>query len=151
MNELYFVRDSSGLYLPCYNSETLPKGFCARFVRLAAKDLFGLDYPVVNAWDLQHDAVLIANLNGNRNLHEMSTFDLLEKGIVVGAYYPQSKANGRSDKQNIKVSYTHVLLFVGNDSLGNPVFIEQFKEKIQIRRLDDFDNDRLVAKVLIKA
>lgn len=38
--------------IPVYSEDILPRGMCSRYVRYAARDLFGIEYVGANAWDL---------------------------------------------------------------------------------------------------
>src|SRR3989344_4272913 len=48
--------------IPTYNSLKLPPNNCARYVTMAAHDVFGLNYIRGNAWDLRYDNRIVSSV-----------------------------------------------------------------------------------------
>ncbi|MEK6847330.1 MAG: hypothetical protein AABY16_04130 [Nanoarchaeota archaeon] len=110
---------------PVYTAAEVPPTYCARYVRLAARDLFGLNYPTSDAWRIR-DAPNVdeIRLDDGIRLDNLVSEGKLKRGMIVGAYNPTSKYNGREDVK--KAGYTHNLLYLGKSEDGKLYFADHF-------------------------
>jgi len=124
---------------PVYSDEQVPANICSRYVRLAAKDLFGIEYPSADAWDIRDDSrVKEIRLDGTNSLEWLIDSGNLKPGMLVGVYNPTSRYNQRASQDG--AGYTHVMLYLGNDG-GEPFFADKFgkktRPKISLKDLND--------------
>ena len=135
---------------PVYDEYKVPAGYCARYVRYAARDLFGVEYPSADAWKLR-DADGIDEIKvSNDNLENLANKDRLKPGMLVGVYNPKSKYN--SNEEVKKVGYSHVVLFLGKDKDGRLWFADKFGSKTRKKTIEDLkkENGLVPVEVLYK-
>jgi hypothetical protein len=109
--------------------DDMPECHCARYARLAADYVFGLNYPVASAWKMREQTPHQKTNNGEFMM--LSTIEAVKPGVLVGIYFPGSKfnADGRP--------YTHMSLFVGLQN-GKPIFLEQMVDEIRRISIEDY-------------
>lgn len=93
----------------------LPSEYCARYARLAAKDLSGTEYIGANAWDLADANKLAANVNGN-----------LEELLDTGTLIPRSSIVTFYNLKEGKIR--HAALYMGKNEKGQHFFAHQYKD-----------------------
>ncbi len=108
----------------------VPSNYCARYVRVAAKDLFGIDYPYANVWDIREKSSVKTIPLNNKTLEQLVDEGKLVPGDAVGMYYPRSEHN--DDKGAKKAGYTHMALYLGKE--GHTLFFaDKFGSKTRPR------------------
>ncbi len=136
---------------PIYTVSEVPSNYCSRYAKLAAKELYGIDYPSADAWKLR-DAENIdeIKLNDKINLETLVKDGKLKPGMLVGMYYPKSKYNERDEVK--KAGYTHVLVYIGKDKEGKLWFADKFGKNIRKKNLSELkkDNGLIPKEVLYK-
>jgi len=90
--------------VPVYSKIMVPEDYCARYVRLAAEEMFGFMYNPANAWDFAGANNFISNLENFKDLRNV------EPGRVIGLKFLESEFNQPGRR------YTHVGLFLGSNS-----------------------------------
>jgi hypothetical protein len=124
---------------PVYSESKVPANYCSRYVRFAARDLFGKTYPKDDAWNLRnYKNVEAIRLNNNTTLQDLTTKKVLTPGDVLGMFYPKSRYNGREDVQ--KAGYTHVVLFLGKEN-RDLYFADKFGSKIRKTTLTELEKE----------
>jgi hypothetical protein len=115
-----------------YSSSQVPANMCSRYVRLVAKDLFGIAYPGVDAWELRNSpGIDEIPVKSNKDLEKLAEFEFLLPGMVLGLYNPQSKYNSRAEESG--AGYTHVALYLGRDKNGKLYFSDKFGKNTRTR------------------
>lgn len=113
---------------PVYDESRVPANNCSRYVRFAAKDMFGVEYPAADAWNLRDfssvEHIPVSDENDVRNRALKGEFI---PGDVLAVYNPNSSYN--SNPRARKVGYTHVLLYLGKDDMGEMHFADKFGSK----------------------
>lgn len=116
---------------PVYSEDTVPAGMCSRYVRFAAKDVFNIDYPVANSWQIRDsDKIGEINVNSVGDLEDLARSDALKPGMIVGFFYPKSKYNVPATESG--AGYTHVALYLGNEN-GRLFFADKFGKLTRTR------------------
>jgi anaerobic selenocysteine-containing dehydrogenase len=119
------------LKVPVFTLEFIPEGLCAGYAKVVAKDLFGIQWRVGDAWNLRYMYKTLSIVNGK----ERGVFDRNDvlPGCLVGCYFDQSVNNNRLDCQGNPVLYTHMLTYLGKRKRDmQHVFTEQ---RIKTRRV----------------
>lgn len=119
---------------PIYSSGQVPTSYCARYVRLAAKDLFDLDYPRDNAWKIRsHEGIETIPISSSEELEEMAREGLALPGMLVGFNYAFTSPKNRDAALKEGVDYTHMGLLIDTQSPGGPFLADKFKSKTRPR------------------
>ena len=138
------------LKVPVFDAREVPRGYCARYARLAAEGIFGKVYPKDNAWDYRYSARIIKELDGqdaNEELNRLAYEGELQPGMIIGVFYPPSSWNNKLDMKGQYIEFSHLMLFLGI-SKGEPVFADHFISGTRIRKLSQFADDGLTAKIV---
>ena len=143
--------ESGCIDVPTYNLIKLRPGSCSKYVRMAAKELFGKNYDSSNAWNRKYHDSIVSKIDNNEELNSLEQLGELKPGMIVGVYVPTSSYNGIEDELGKKVGYTHVMLYLGKGKDGNLLFAEQFRTKVRIRNLEEMNEDNLVAREVLDA
>lgn len=140
--------DISGnkIAIPVYSKTELPECSCSAFVRMAAKDVFGIDYLRANAWDRIYSDRIIAGVDSFDELSELADSDVLRAGMIIGVKNPLSRYSFQMDKLGKPREYTHVSLYLGRDARENPTFCEQWINKINVQNLPVISRRRISPK-----
>ena len=109
---------------PVYPESEVPANYCARYVRFAARDLFGKNYPAADAWDIRDFESVGKIILKDNVLRELACAGTLKPGMVLGMYNPQSRYNNHPEAK--KAGYTHVLLYLGDDENRRLYFADKF-------------------------
>ncbi len=130
---------------PVYSDEQVPTSYCARYVRLAAKDLFGLDYPRDNAWKIRsHQGIETIPISSSQELEEMVRQGIALPGMLVGFNYAFTSASNRNAALKEEVDYTHMAILIDTQSPGGPFLADKFKSKtrprIALKKMPGFFN-----------
>jgi len=143
------IEDSEGmgvktLDVPVFNLKFVEERNCARYTRLAAKYLFGLEYPVHAAWELA-DEIGTQKVENNDELIELEAAGILSPGRLIGVFIPDSKSN--LDTR----AYTHVALYLGvsADRRGDMLFAEQMIDKTRVQPFFGYCMDGLQIKDIL--
>jgi cell wall-associated NlpC family hydrolase len=125
---------------PIYSETVVPPMMCSRYVRLAAHDLFGINYPQADAWNLRSKND-IEEIPINNNLEELVKAGKVKPGMIIGTYNPTSKYNDVAKKAG--AGYTHVLIYIGNED-GKLIFADKFGKKTRSKlTLEELKNSHL--------
>ena len=122
---------------PVYSTNSVPANMCSRYVRVAAKDLFGIQYPHANAWDIRdHATVSEIPIKSKEELIKLAKEGFMKRGMALGLYNPKSKYNDVARDDG--AGYTHVALYLGMDKEGKMYFADKFgKETRERTSLDE--------------
>ncbi len=147
-NEVVRIEDSSKKKIkegPVYSGAKVPANMCARYVRLAAEDLFGIKYPAVDAWDIRDDSkVEEIKIDSKNTLENLAKNGFLKEGMIIGFYNPTSKYNTLAEKDG--AGYTHVMLYLGKED-ENLFFADKFGKKTRTKiSLDEITRSGLDAR-----
>lgn len=138
------MKEHGSIKAPVYSSSTVPTNMCSRYVRLAAKDLFGIEYPSADAWDIRDDQhvkeIVLGDFNSLRRLVDE---DKITPGMIIGFYNPSSKYNSRAQEDG--AGYTHVMLYVGKDG-SEPVLADKFGKETRVLSLEELSKTKIVPK-----
>ncbi len=146
--EIVQIEDSSNKKIkegPVYSAVEVPANMCSRYVRYAAKDLFKIDYPAADAWDIR-DGINVEEIkiDSKNTLETLVKDGSLKEGMVVGFYNPNSKYNARAEKDG--AGYTHVMLYLGKDG-EKLLFADKFGKKTRTKiSLDEITKSGLDAR-----
>ena len=122
--------------VPLYSTMDVPDLYCARYARLAARQIFGKHFPVAPAWGMKRNSSASVQVENNAELCDLLESGKIAKGgLLVGVHFEGSDYNqpGRL--------YTHMSLLLAVRN-GKPIFLEQF-EDIRVVTLDDYEMDGL--------
>lgn len=114
-------------------------GECSQYVRKAGKELFNLNYSWTDAWNRRNAEKVFYEFNSpdfnydgkKKELDSLFEKGKLERGMIFGIY----NSNRPEFKQVGK--YTHVANWIGRDSLGQDIFIEnrdEIQDSISLKR-----------------
>lgn len=137
------------LFVPVYSRDELSEDSCSKFVRLAAKDIFGFDYVPCNAWDRIYSDDIIAPTNSFKDLEQLSLSGILRPGMIIAIENFESKYSCGKDKNGSPRQYTHVALCLGKDKFGNATFCEQWGDEINIQNLAVLARRKLTPKYVL--
>ncbi len=142
--------DMSGnqISIPVYSKTELPRDYCSAFTRMAAKDIFAMDYVRANAWDRIYSDKIIGKINSFKELKEFSDSDVLKPGMIVGVKNFLSKYAFQPDKLGNPRQYTHVMLSLGKDQYGHATFCEQWKDRINLQNLPVMSERNIVPRYI---
>ena len=105
---------------------------CAKYVRLAAKQIFGKHFARCNAWDRRYEDAVVAEINGTA-LGDLQRQRILQQGMVVGFYNPESHYKNHRDIKGKPIRYSHNALFVGLSSRGRLLFAHQYGAETRLQ------------------
>lgn len=108
------VIDSSIPEGPIYSQSEVPAGMCSRYVRKAALDVFGIQYPSADAWDMRNSLNIDEIKVNSEKLIQLAKDGTLKPGMILGIYYPKSHYNVRAEKAG--AGYTHLGIYLGKDN-----------------------------------
>lgn len=106
--------DSGQRTLPFYSSFELKNLMCAKYARLAAKEIFNLDYIRDHAWNFNKNNKVTHSIDNFTSLENLIDSAGVSPGDIIGTYNPHSSYNDKLDDQGKKIEYTHLLLYFGN-------------------------------------
>jgi hypothetical protein len=127
------------LQVPVYSLEHVPSGYCSRYARYAANELFDKKYPGMDAWNRRyHDEVVvpIGEIESIEDLPALAEEGRLKPGNIIGLHYPESTHNEDIDEQGNKASYTHVALYLGRNPEKKLLFVHEYKELTEVMDLE---------------
>jgi hypothetical protein len=125
----------------------IKQSHCARYTRLQAKNLFNLEFPANNAWDLIYFTEIVENLN---SLEDLKNSKKLKPGNVILCYNPLSNFNGKKDIKGNEIKFTHTLLYLGEDFNEEKIFIHQYINEQVIINLEEISGYKLIPKYILK-
>ena len=118
------IRKDKFMTGPVYSSEEVPSSMCARYLRLSANDLFGLQYPKADAWNIRDDSrVSEIPVSSVKDLENLAERGVLKPGMGLGLYNPTSRYNSVAQKDG--AGYTHVAIYLGKED-GKLCFADKF-------------------------
>ncbi len=129
----------SGLIdVPVFNMFTgLRPGKCSAYVRKAAKELFGKDYAITNAWDRIYEDNLVAAVSDFDEVRDMIQREIMLPGMALGVNLPHKDSSKITDKHGNVALYRHILLYLGNGrQTGVPQFAHQEGSKTHVDSLE---------------
>lgn len=105
---------------PSFDDETVPPLHCSRYVRLAAKRLFGIQYINGDAHQLRDDSnVDSMKIKSLDDLYRMQRKGLLQPGDIIGFHNSRSPYANRQGYRD--AGYSHVALYTG--AKDNTLFV----------------------------
>ncbi len=120
------------LQVPRYGVLRVPEGYCARYARMAAFDLFGLNYTPGHAWDLAHVNYSVKHLHRDR-LEDLARRNVLQQGMIIGMHNSESDYAEGLDCLGNKRKYTPIALYLGTEpETQRTLFADQFEENIEV-------------------
>lgn len=131
--------ETRALQVPVYSLEHVPSGYCSRYARYAANELFNKKYPGMDAWNRRyHDEVVVplGEIESVEDLPALAQEGRLKPGNIIGLNYPESTHNNDIDEKGNKASYTHVALYLGKNPEGKLLFAHEYKELTEIMDLE---------------
>jgi hypothetical protein len=142
-NKEYFSTEQKGNGEILADTIYLPKirvkpSHCSEYAVKSAKDIFGKEYIRQNAWNLRYYNKIEKSIENSDSLYSYLSKREFSEGVIIGMYNPHSKYNRKYDFNRKRVKYSHVVLYIGLDSLQNPQFIHQWgrkKEKVGLEGL----------------
>lgn len=143
--------DGRSLNIPVYSLKNLGPGKCSAYVRMAAQEVFGKEYSFSNGWDRKYNDRVVSELNGNEELRNLEREGILEPGMIIGAYFPESPYLGKKDGKGNVIDYTHNLLYLGKTLQGELLFADQAKFRTRISTLEELTDEGIKAKHLFDA
>lgn len=160
-----YAGEKDTLYVPIYQTDgergvpTSPPN-CARYSRFASEDIFGLKYnydedvkPVKRgAWNYRHYNEGIVSMEKGFSLDSLEKLvdsRIIQPGMLVGIYNPKSKYRNGKDVKGDKRAYTHIGVFLGEDSEGKMKIAHQWGKKTQVNTIDWFYEKGLVPKEIL--
>ncbi len=135
---LSYAGETDTLYIPEYplNESGVPSTHCSRYAKKMAKDVFNLDYPSGNAWDIRKNSKIILDSKEGFTPEEIDSLVKIKEiqpGMLFGIYNPKSHYNHR------KRLYTHVGGYLAN--LDNaPMIAHQWGSETRVDSLKWFYN-----------
>lgn len=130
------------LDIPFFSETHVPKRFCSRYARLSAEYIFGFEFPITHAWKMRHNPKIVVTSIDNNIFRDLSKKKKVKSGAMIGVYVPKSQHN------LFWRPYTHLSLYLGEKN-GNPVFLEQFEDKVRISSLSDYESNGLRLKEIL--
>jgi hypothetical protein len=131
--EVSYDGEERRLQVPVYREFLTGGPKCAAYVRLAAQDLFGKHYNRADAWNLRYKNLVVADVK-ERLLKTFSAEGVLRPGMIVGLFNQASRYNHKTDENGDPVRYTHVGLYLGDDTLtNNPQILDQWHNDTRIQ------------------
>ena len=125
--------------VPVYNDSLVPKDKCSKYVRIALKDIMGIEISAnTEAWNQRYNAKRIINLKEAK----MSLEKLAEKGDIIGIENPQSPYRNYLDWTGNTVRYTHSGLYLGVDPEGKGLIAHKYHEETLVETLQDLEKIR---------
>ena len=126
------VRNNSFREGLVYSDSEVPVNMCSRYARLAARDMFGINYPSADAWDIRDDSKVskIPLNNSQKEIISLVVRDILKPGMLIGVYNPKSAYNARAKEDG--AGYTHVMLYIGQGN-GEFYFADKFGKKTRTK------------------
>jgi hypothetical protein len=140
--------DGKSFEVPMYSWRRVRPGRCAAYARMAAEELFGKEYSYSDGWDRQYNDKVVSNINNNENLRNLERQGILEPGMMIGAYYPNSPYLGKTDSHGNEITYTHNLIYLGKNPEGQLIFVDQAKIRTQVRTLEDWNKVGIEARYI---
>lgn len=135
--------------VPTFNPIKLGAGNCSGYARRVAEEMFGKKYSFANAWDRRYKDRVVCEVEDNDDLRGLADGGVLKPGMLVGVFYPRSHYNDVKDMKGHPVKYTHMVVYIGEDPNGEPLFVEQFGVGTRERTLSQFDDHDLEAREII--
>lgn len=134
------------LNIPVYDEYSVPKNYCSRYIRFAAKDIFGLEYPKKDAWNQRYHNHIVAELKEESQLEKLVCEGKIKPGEIIGVYNPKSLYNLRKDEADKKVEYTHVALYLGTNCFGEPLLAHHYGKKTEVISVSELRKRGLMPK-----
>ncbi len=117
----------------------LENSHCAKYSRILAQELFNIEYPAVDAWNLP--------------LH-LESYQFNEKSIGIGDlilfYNPKSRFNKRLDEASKPIIGTHTVLYLGDNKYEEKLFAHQYIDSQEILTLDELIMYKLEPKLILR-
>lgn len=99
------------LKVPIYSTLKVPPLYCARYARLAARDLFGKNFAPANAWNIKYSDV-VASRPGDP-VFDGDYLAISDPGSIISMKWLNSRYNGEPDIEGEPIEETHVGLLLG--------------------------------------
>ena len=130
--ETIVLDEDSELVIPFYGVFQLPNDHCTRYARLCADFIYGLDFPIADAWQMRNERDVFSVPANNTTFHSLVQSKTITPGMLVGIHWKDSD-NCASDRK-----YTHMSLYLGQKD-RNPLFLEQFGDKIRLMNIPKYN------------
>jgi hypothetical protein len=102
--------------LPEGRKQNLPSNYCSAYATSNAKELFSIDYPRGDAWNMRYSNSIVARSETgftNNELKRLENAGRLKPGMLLGIENPTSRYRNHKDKTGNTVEYTHIALYLG--------------------------------------
>ncbi len=128
---------------PKYSSDVVPTSYCARYARMAAQDLFGIKYPVADAWKMRSQpGVGAIQISSTEELDSLVRDGRVKPGMLFGFNFPWTLHAG--DAQKAGADYTHLALLIDIDRTGELYFADKFRAttrpRVSLSKMGRFPN-----------
>ena len=138
------------LQVPHYGPTKINPLECSVYVRMAAKELFDLDYSFADAWERTYKDRVKLWIPHSSTLKDCFEAGALNQGDIVGYFNPESRYNDTLDSRGELVQFTHVALFLGREPHSlEPLTAEQFIAQKLIRTEREQRKSGLIPKIII--
>ncbi|HLD33430.1 MAG TPA: hypothetical protein VJB66_01805 [Candidatus Nanoarchaeia archaeon] len=131
------LQDNSTLEVPRYAWRNVRPLRCSKYVREAAEDLFGLHYSKSDAWNRRYHDTVVRTLGEGDSLEDLADSGVLTPGMIVGIRNPHSRYADRLDEKGETVKYTHVGLYLGQNSQGESLIADLYGSATFVRTEKD--------------
>jgi hypothetical protein len=98
----------------------IPYGYCAKYARLAAKELTGIDYVPGHAWELGNENTIVRTLTNNHDLRDKEFKELLFSGETIVIF-----RNWNSLYNGTGRIGTHAAVYLGKDLESDELMFAQ--------------------------
>ncbi len=125
------------LNVPRYGALKLGIFNCSKYTRFAAKELFNKKYNPCHAWNRRYNSDEVVEV---KDSDIYSKILQAEPGSIIGINVPFSNYQNGLDEKHQQRELTHVILYLGINKDGEPLFSEQSKAKCNILGIEDLEN-----------
>ena len=130
--------DGRELHVPDYRLDGVK---CSQYARLTAQSIFGITYPMADAWNRPQVDEVVASV---RNFDELRN-TAIKPGMIVGLYNPSSQYNAEGRP------FTHTGLYLGKNSNDRPVFAHYYHNDSLVETDHQLAKRGLEPRVVLKA
>ena len=136
--------------VPIYSFDIVPPSHCSLYVRLAAREIFGINMTPADAWNRRYFDEIVTSTK-DEPINQLVSEGKVSPGMLLGIYNPKSLYKTKSDKTGDKIRYTHLALFLGTNRYGEGFIAHQFGRKTEVCSLDELRDRKLIVKEVLRA
>lgn len=123
---------STTLYVPVFPLSEDMSGMCAKYARLASKELFGRHFSISPAWNRRYFDRRVSSEVGASLVPWVSN-GTLQPGMILGVFNPRSNFLRTPDACGREAPYTHNALFLGMTDTNEPLLAENVGQLVYVR------------------